>query len=235
MWHTAAGHGNGTILNAVLELHENKVSLCFPSFPLLFPAPLFFIRLETAVNIGYSCKLLDPDTRLLEWQELRLAMIKIHRDTHAHTYTISLIFVCLVLQTDTPVARPGGQFLQGQTDGAVGCRQGKGWSKDCCGPHWTWAGKHWTHRKYVTHLVFKWPNSCHHIVYTWLCIIEQRVVIMRERDRMWRVEIRWSTSVYAVTGCWLVKYDFFRHEPVFLKLALSEDFIPGWFGDTCSY
>ncbi|XP_056132853.1 phospholipid-transporting ATPase IC [Lampris incognitus] len=28
---------------------------------------------ETAVNIGYSCKLLDPDTRLLEGQELRLA------------------------------------------------------------------------------------------------------------------------------------------------------------------
>ncbi|MEQ2236052.1 hypothetical protein ILYODFUR_008486, partial [Ilyodon furcidens] len=26
---------------------------------------------ETAVNIGYSCKLLDPDGRLLEWQELR--------------------------------------------------------------------------------------------------------------------------------------------------------------------
>ncbi|CAB1444306.1 unnamed protein product [Pleuronectes platessa] len=26
---------------------------------------------ETAVNIAYSCKLLDPDTRLLEWQELR--------------------------------------------------------------------------------------------------------------------------------------------------------------------
>ncbi|XP_035997230.1 phospholipid-transporting ATPase IC [Fundulus heteroclitus] len=26
---------------------------------------------ETAVNIGYSCKLLDPDSRLLEWQELR--------------------------------------------------------------------------------------------------------------------------------------------------------------------
>ncbi|XP_029356232.1 phospholipid-transporting ATPase IC isoform X2 [Echeneis naucrates] len=26
---------------------------------------------ETAVNIGYSCKLLDPDTRLLEWKELR--------------------------------------------------------------------------------------------------------------------------------------------------------------------
>uniref|UniRef100_A0A3Q3J0D8 Phospholipid-transporting ATPase n=1 Tax=Monopterus albus TaxID=43700 RepID=A0A3Q3J0D8_MONAL len=25
---------------------------------------------KTAVNIGYSCKLLDPDTRLLEWQEL---------------------------------------------------------------------------------------------------------------------------------------------------------------------
>ncbi|KAG7239038.1 hypothetical protein INR49_030303 [Caranx melampygus] len=26
---------------------------------------------ETAVNIGYSCKLFDPDTILLEWQELR--------------------------------------------------------------------------------------------------------------------------------------------------------------------
>ncbi|KAI3368297.1 hypothetical protein L3Q82_008009 [Scortum barcoo] len=26
---------------------------------------------ETAVNIGYSCKLLDPETTLLEWQELR--------------------------------------------------------------------------------------------------------------------------------------------------------------------
>ncbi|XP_061594939.1 phospholipid-transporting ATPase IC [Cololabis saira] len=26
---------------------------------------------ETAVNIGYACKLLDPDSRLLEWQELR--------------------------------------------------------------------------------------------------------------------------------------------------------------------
>ncbi|XP_041861295.1 phospholipid-transporting ATPase IC isoform X1 [Melanotaenia boesemani] len=26
---------------------------------------------ETAVNIGYSCKLLDPDAKLLEWQELR--------------------------------------------------------------------------------------------------------------------------------------------------------------------
>nr|XP_054585972.1 phospholipid-transporting ATPase IC [Nothobranchius furzeri]XP_054585973.1 phospholipid-transporting ATPase IC [Nothobranchius furzeri] len=26
---------------------------------------------ETAVNVGYSCRLLDPDSRLLEWQELR--------------------------------------------------------------------------------------------------------------------------------------------------------------------
>lgn len=26
---------------------------------------------ETAVNVGYACKLLDSDTRLLEWQELR--------------------------------------------------------------------------------------------------------------------------------------------------------------------
>lgn len=44
---------------------------------------------ETAVNIGYSCRLLDPDTRLLEWQELRLAMIKIHKYTHVHTLTPS--------------------------------------------------------------------------------------------------------------------------------------------------
>uniref|UniRef100_H3CHB3 Phospholipid-transporting ATPase n=1 Tax=Tetraodon nigroviridis TaxID=99883 RepID=H3CHB3_TETNG len=28
-------------------------------------------KVETAVNIGYSCKLLDPDTRLLEWRQLR--------------------------------------------------------------------------------------------------------------------------------------------------------------------
>ncbi|XP_063322715.1 phospholipid-transporting ATPase IC [Pelmatolapia mariae] len=26
---------------------------------------------ETAVNIGYSCKLLDPDSRIVEWEELR--------------------------------------------------------------------------------------------------------------------------------------------------------------------
>lgn len=26
---------------------------------------------ETAVNVGYACKLLDEDTRLLDWQELR--------------------------------------------------------------------------------------------------------------------------------------------------------------------
>uniref|UniRef100_A0A3B4AMZ7 P-type ATPase C-terminal domain-containing protein n=1 Tax=Periophthalmus magnuspinnatus TaxID=409849 RepID=A0A3B4AMZ7_9GOBI len=29
---------------------------------------------ETAVNIGYACKLLDADTRLLEWHELRFAV-----------------------------------------------------------------------------------------------------------------------------------------------------------------
>lgn len=48
----------------------------FSLFPPLTPAPLFVV-VETAVNIGYSCRLLDPDTRLLQWQELRLAMIKI--------------------------------------------------------------------------------------------------------------------------------------------------------------
>uniref|UniRef100_A0A3Q3MXN1 Phospholipid-transporting ATPase n=1 Tax=Mastacembelus armatus TaxID=205130 RepID=A0A3Q3MXN1_9TELE len=36
---------------------------------------------ETAVNIGYSCKLLEPDTRLLEWQELRLATTKVCKQT----------------------------------------------------------------------------------------------------------------------------------------------------------
>uniref|UniRef100_A0A665WIW5 Phospholipid-transporting ATPase n=1 Tax=Echeneis naucrates TaxID=173247 RepID=A0A665WIW5_ECHNA len=86
---------------------------------------------ETAVNIGYSCKLLDPDTRLLEWKELRLAMTKIREHTHAHNNTISLIIVCLPLQTDTPGPRPWSQFLQGQADRAVGCRQRDGWSKDC--------------------------------------------------------------------------------------------------------
>lgn len=61
----------------------------FSLFPPLIPAPLFVV-VETAVNIGYSCKLLDPDTRLLEWQELRLAMIKkkyTHK-THMHTLTL---------------------------------------------------------------------------------------------------------------------------------------------------
>lgn len=128
--------------------YMNTKSHCGVCLLSLFPAPSFFVLVETAVNIGYSCKLLDPDTRLLEWQELRLAMIEILRDTHAHTYTISLIFVCLPLQTDTPVPRPRGQFLEGQTDRAVDCRQGDGWSKDCYGPYWTWAGKHWTYRKY---------------------------------------------------------------------------------------
>ncbi len=121
------------------------VVVCLP-FP-LFPAPSFFVLVETAVNIGYSCKLLDPETRILEWQELRLAMIKIHKQTRAHPHTISLIFVRLPLQTDTPVPRPRGQFLQGQTDRAVGSRQEDSWSKDCCGPYWTWAGKRWTYRK----------------------------------------------------------------------------------------
>uniref|UniRef100_A0A3B4GHE9 Phospholipid-transporting ATPase n=1 Tax=Pundamilia nyererei TaxID=303518 RepID=A0A3B4GHE9_9CICH len=64
---------------------------------------------ETAVNIGYSCKLLDPDSRIVEWDELRLAVLEIHRHiqphAHTHTHTIPLIFVCLPLQTDTPVPR----------------------------------------------------------------------------------------------------------------------------------
>uniref|UniRef100_A0A3Q1JPH0 Phospholipid-transporting ATPase n=1 Tax=Anabas testudineus TaxID=64144 RepID=A0A3Q1JPH0_ANATE len=49
---------------------------------------------ETAVNVGYSCKLLDTDTRLLEWQELRLALITIHKHTHARTHQHHLIDLC---------------------------------------------------------------------------------------------------------------------------------------------
>ena len=111
-----------------------KLSLSVVS---LFPA-------ETAVNIAYSCKLLDPDTRLLEWQELKLAMIQIHKHTHTltHKHTLSLICVCFPLQADTPVPRPGGQFHQGRADGAVGCRHEDDRGEDGCGPHWTWAGKH---------------------------------------------------------------------------------------------
>uniref|UniRef100_A0A3B5B6U2 Phospholipid-transporting ATPase n=1 Tax=Stegastes partitus TaxID=144197 RepID=A0A3B5B6U2_9TELE len=57
---------------------------------------------ETAVNIGYSCKLLDPDTRLLEWQELRLAMIKINKHTQTDTCTHSHhpIDLCLFAPAD---------------------------------------------------------------------------------------------------------------------------------------
>lgn len=42
---------------------------------LFCPFSLLLLPTETAVNIGYSCKLLDPDSRLLEWQELRFGLI----------------------------------------------------------------------------------------------------------------------------------------------------------------
>lgn len=61
---------------------------------------LFFPTLaETAVNIGYSCKLLDPDTRLLEWQELRLSLIKYTQNIHTHMFTHQhyLIDLCVCL------------------------------------------------------------------------------------------------------------------------------------------
>lgn len=122
----------------LLWLHWKK-TLFFIFFPFFLPPA------ETAVNIGYSCKLLDADTRLLEWQELRLAMIKnTQAQTHMYTPWHPLIdLLCLPLQTDIPNPRPQGQFLQSQTDGAVGCRQGDGCAEDCCSSHWAWAGKLW--------------------------------------------------------------------------------------------
>lgn len=53
---------------------ENHSDVCVSSSRL--PASSLFVLVETAVNIGYACRLLDPDTRLLEWQELRSAMMK---------------------------------------------------------------------------------------------------------------------------------------------------------------
>uniref|UniRef100_A0A4W5NJC6 Phospholipid-transporting ATPase n=1 Tax=Hucho hucho TaxID=62062 RepID=A0A4W5NJC6_9TELE len=46
---------------------------------------------ETAVNIGYACRLLDPDTRLLEGDELRSNIFththrRKHTDTQRHTF-----------------------------------------------------------------------------------------------------------------------------------------------------
>lgn len=88
----------------MLMLHEKSlIAVSVFASLLVFPVPLFLIHGETAVNIGYSCKLLDPDTTLLEWQELRLAVIKIHEDSLARIHTTKLIFVCLPRQTDTPV------------------------------------------------------------------------------------------------------------------------------------
>uniref|UniRef100_A0A3Q4GVI2 ATPase phospholipid transporting 8B3 n=1 Tax=Neolamprologus brichardi TaxID=32507 RepID=A0A3Q4GVI2_NEOBR len=49
---------------------------------------------ETAVNIGYSCKLLDPDSRIVEWDELRL------RDhTSKHAASKPQLTSCLPLST----------------------------------------------------------------------------------------------------------------------------------------
>lgn len=90
-------------------------------FSSVFPAPSFFVLVETAVNIGYSCKLLDPDTRLLEWEELRLAMIKKKKQyTHTlmHTLTQShwLLCVCPCRQI-LQFPDPGVNFFKArQTD-----------------------------------------------------------------------------------------------------------------------
>ncbi|KAJ0065190.1 hypothetical protein NL108_005676, partial [Boleophthalmus pectinirostris] len=92
---------------------------------------------ETAVNIGYACKLLDADTRLLEWHELRFAVKTTQRLAVMHTHKILLDLWYLLLQTDPPVPRPTGFLQQGQTDRAVGCRQRDGWNKNCCGAHRT--------------------------------------------------------------------------------------------------
>uniref|UniRef100_A0A8C2ZZC9 ATPase phospholipid transporting 8B3 n=1 Tax=Cyclopterus lumpus TaxID=8103 RepID=A0A8C2ZZC9_CYCLU len=77
---------------------------------------------ETAVNIGYSCKLLDPETRLLEWQELRLAMIKKEKIyAHSCTHSHQLIDLCMFA--------PADRYSSPQTQRSVSsrpCRQSCG-------------------------------------------------------------------------------------------------------------
>lgn len=74
----------------------------------------FSLFAETAVNVGYSCKLLDTDTRLLEWQELRLALITIHKHTHARTHQPHLIDLCVFACAD--------RYSSPQTQGSVSSR-----------------------------------------------------------------------------------------------------------------
>uniref|UniRef100_A0A3Q3A0G3 Phospholipid-transporting ATPase n=1 Tax=Kryptolebias marmoratus TaxID=37003 RepID=A0A3Q3A0G3_KRYMA len=69
---------------------------------------------ETAVNIGYSCRLLDPETRLLDWQELRFAAGKKKkeklRNTHMHTLAKPpLIIVCLFVRCRQILQSPDPQ------------------------------------------------------------------------------------------------------------------------------
>uniref|UniRef100_A0A8C2ZZ55 Phospholipid-transporting ATPase n=1 Tax=Cyclopterus lumpus TaxID=8103 RepID=A0A8C2ZZ55_CYCLU len=71
---------------------------------------------ETAVNIGYSCKLLDPETRLLEWQELRLAMIKKEKIyAHSCTHSHQLIDLCMFAPADR-YSTVSGVVLQAEFD-----------------------------------------------------------------------------------------------------------------------
>lgn len=121
------------------------------------------VLVETAVNIGYSCKLLDPDTRLLEWQELRLAMIKIHKHTHTLTPAHWSLYVC-----------PCRQILQSPDPGVsfFKARQTELWAVDkqaagaktavvLTGPELVNTGHTGNG---VTHIVYKWSNSCLQIV-----------------------------------------------------------------------
>lgn len=61
------------------------------------------VILETAVNIGYSCKLLDPDARLLEWQDLRSVTAMRINVTPKNIWSISTMFACRqILQSADP-------------------------------------------------------------------------------------------------------------------------------------
>lgn len=132
-----------------------------------FPTLSFFVLVETAVNIGYSCKLLYPDTRLLEWQELRLAMIQnTQMDTGTCTHSYRLIDLCVfwpcrqILQSPDPVV----SFSK--------ARQTELWAVDketaaaktavvLTGPELVNTG---LCSKWVTYIIFKHLNICCHAV-----------------------------------------------------------------------
>lgn len=83
--------------------------MCFLSFSLSF----VFVLVETAVNIGYSCKLLDPDTRLLDWQELRLSTMKYRHNTGTlSSHITSCVFVCLTRRQILKSPDPGVSFFK---------------------------------------------------------------------------------------------------------------------------